>query len=436
MKPRPPSTPASAPVGDASSSRTPLKVLILNNYLLVVRPQDWLLRLLGTIHLPMIVGLAAFGLWLARGRSQGLKDRLVTLYIVFIVMCGISILYARNNYWAFRSTMDLLTWLLAGVLPMAAFVNNVTDLRRLMSAWTFAHVLVALYAQFMGNGTGPGGYLSDENDVALALCVALPYAYQGRTIFYTSTLGRIFGIACALMIAIGVVASQSRGGFVALVLTALAIIWFSPNRVRNLVLVALLGGMLYLGMSRAYLDDMATINNTQDSTRVARIYSWTLGWEIYADNPVFGVGAGNYPWRVGEYQAISSTENVLGRSLAGRVSHSLYFTLLPETGTVGALLFFSMLAIGFWRLRAVVTRLAAHSSADAFAVRSMAVAALASVLGLLSGGAFISVLYYPHFWYWLGMVIMLEKLSRIVAPAEIAAPDARALARPASSRRA
>jgi len=401
----------------AKESNPGLTTLNLNNILLVARPQDWLLRFLGTVHLPMLVAFALLGLWLTRGKVEGFKDRLVILYSLFIVHCGISIFWAANNFWAYKSTLDLVMWLFGGVLPMITFVGKPQELRRLMSLWVLLHVFVGIYAQFVNHGAGPGGYLGDENDVALALCMALPYAYLGRTVFYKSAVGRLMGTACALMIAVGVVASESRGGFVALLVTALAIIWFSPHRVRNLLVVAVLGGALYLGMSQAYLNDMSTINDKQDSTRVARLYSWGRGWEMFLDNPVIGVGAGNYPWRVAEYQERSTAENVLGRSLGGRVAHSMYFTLFPETGLVGTALFFAMLIIGVNRLRRIVRQLAGRADPDALVVRQMAVAGLASVFGLLSGGAFVSVLYYPHFWYWLGIVVMLSKLAARLEPA-------------------
>ena len=53
---------------------------------------------------------------------------------------------------------------------------------------------------------------------------------------------------------------------------------------------------------KSVLAEFETIDDPNDSTRRDRIDSWSLGWEMFLDNPVFGVGVANYGWRVAEYQ--------------------------------------------------------------------------------------------------------------------------------------
>ena len=60
---------------------------------------------------------------------------------------------------------------------------------------------------------------------------------------------------------------------------------------------------------------------------------------LFFDNPVMGVGQGNYPWHVGEIEEEMGVQWQT-RSLSGRAAHSLYFTLLPELGLIGTLIYF------------------------------------------------------------------------------------------------
>ena len=63
------------------------------------------------------------------------------------------------------------------------------------------------------------------------------------------------------------------------------------------------------------------------------------GIEILKDNPFFGVGPNNYPWTSGDYFHLSPFFDEAARFRSGRQAHSLYFTLVPELGFFGIILF-------------------------------------------------------------------------------------------------
>jgi O-antigen ligase len=137
-----------------------------------------------------------------------------------------------------------------------------------------------------------------------------------------------------------------------------------------------------------------------------------------------GVGQGNFPWNVGVYeQKLGLSEGFHQRSMAGREAHSLYFTLIPELGLIGIVLFASMLLLTVRDLR-YIQRSAAkgEKAADgALPVASLATALEASLVGYLASGAFLSVLYYPNFWLLMGFTLSLRKILErrqgIVIPA-------------------
>ena len=88
---------------------------------------------------------------------------------------------------------------------------------------------------------------------------------------------------------------------------------------------------------------------TDDSTMETgtagqRMFTWGIGWDMFVDNPVFGVGQANFPWTIGEYMGGRAWQT---KSLAGRQAHSLYFTLLPELGLVGVIIFGTMVYLNY-----------------------------------------------------------------------------------------
>src|SRR5699024_4569475 len=106
--------------------------------------------------------------------------------------------------------------------------------RRLVAffnCWIVIHILLALWA-ITHEGRGTGSFLEDENDLSLALNMAIPYAYYLLQRPGQPALRRMLYMAAVVTLAAGVVMSESRGGFLGLVAVALGIIFFSRHRLR------------------------------------------------------------------------------------------------------------------------------------------------------------------------------------------------------------
>jgi O-antigen ligase len=116
----------------------------------------------------------------------------------------------------------------------------------------------------------------------------------------------------------------------------------------------------------------------------------------YVGNPMIGVGAGNYPYRVADYETAEFVQraDIWNRSLAGRSVHSSYFQLLAELGTLGLIVFVLMM-VHVLRQGLKIGR--NTKEADTVAVQ-LAQATAAAMCAFLAAGAFLSALYYPHFW--------------------------------------
>ena len=103
------------------------------------------------------------------------------------------------------------------------------------------------------------------------------------------------------------------------------------------------------------------------------------------------------------------------RLRVGREAHSLYFTLIPEFGAVGTILYIWMVLSSLKNLRFIRKKMREHhqqSEGDPYfpeRIRYLTLALEGSLVGFLVSGVFISVLYYPHFWIWMALVVALRR---------------------------
>ena len=249
--------------------------------------------------------------------------------------------------------------------------------------------------------------------------MALPYpillfAFPGlskRTRFLLAVAGLI------LLVAVGV--TGSRGAVVGLVAVILTLIALSRKPVRNALIVGT-GALMTLTMllrvlPSAYVERVESMSDPDNSTRVERLYSWSIGWQMYLANPVLGVGAGNYPWTNHLYASRSPMFDPHKKLLGGREAHSLYFTLISELGTVGALIYVAIIRLIYVRYRSMrdYCKTQRAPSEDALKFELLFKAFLASCIGFLASGAFITVLYYAPFWHLIGMVAAAHRVARL-----------------------
>jgi len=341
-----------------------------------------------------------------------LRDTQTKFFVLLLCLMIAHGPFAENNFWAFQCFYTMFFNFIA-FLSILYFVDDEKRFRKLIDVWILIHVLAATVG-FASKGYGAGGFIGDENDLCLVLNMVFPFPFflamtspKGSRKFY------YFALSCLFLFAI--IVTQSRGGFLGLVATGGYCWWKSNRKVVSAIAVVLLVALGAVFAPASYRDEIISIfhENKEENpggTGEARLFKWRMAWVVFLDNPVVGVGQGNFPIVSHKYQdKVGLFDN---RSMAGRAAHSLYFTLLPELGMAGTILFALML-LALIRDTRYVNRSTVKrqgTSAGGLPFDSFSAAIEASLIGYLITGVFISVLYYPCFWVLAGFALALRKV--------------------------
>ena len=378
-----------------------------------LRIHDFFLPFLSPLKIPGILMLLLLFVFIDNKKAYIFKEKTFVLFGLFWLVCIFSITYATNHHATYKNSMTLV-WMFTGfIFPMYVILDNKEKLFRFFDIWIVIHFILALTVIYNG-GRGPGGIMYDENDACMALVMGFPFAFYRYFFTDTTFLKKLFYIITMLSILVGIAVTASRGGVVGLIATLLVMIALSDKPISNYTklffLILIFGGIFLSQFSEEYLADMSSATDPEDSTRDERFYSWSIGWQMFLANPIWGVGAGNYPWTNHLYAHLSPMWEDGRQFLGGRLSHSVYFTVIPELGLVGTIVYFSIIKSGFNRCRSIKKYLKLKRDNQSINIKLLVNAFLASLVGFLSSGAFISVLYYPFFWYLIAFMVITHRL--------------------------
>ena len=381
------------------------------------RPQDFLPPL-KIIPFPTLLDVSLFVAVLVSGKAS-FANKQTRLWAILLIFMALWIPFANNNFWAFMNLKEMTLYFFF-YLGIVTFVNSTNRMHKLILMWLGVHAVLAING-LLHQGRGVGGWLGDENDFGMEMNVAVPVAFfmyqaaknQRAKLLYMVLLG---------IFVMSVVATSSRGAFIGLLAVGAYCWFYSPRKIMSMVLGICLIGLVLIAAPQEYWDRINSItdDNTMESgTAGQRMFTWGIGWEMFLANPVFGVGQGNFPWTIGEYMGGRAWQT---KSLAGRQAHSLYFTLLPELGMVGLILFGAMIYFNYRDTR--VGKLIPQTRPMALGRREDEVdsqlslaalhgnAILGGMIGYLATSAFISTLYYPTFWIMMGLAVALGNTTQ------------------------
>lgn len=336
---------------------------------------------------------------------------ILSLQLALVVINTLHVPLAINTYAAYF-TLRILAGTVAIAISIAWLYSNLSSFRKGMWVWSF----VMLYAAVHGikyAGKGPGGFIGDENDLALACNTALPLAFFGFQL--RRGLERWVYGGLAVVLGAAVVATLSRGGAVGLGALGVYCLAVSKHKTRNFMLT-IIAGIALIGLApQEYREELVSIKAEASGevrgTGKSRMFLWTSAFRMWLDYPIFGVGAGSVGYSIGDYQPTDWESYYNRRNWSGTTVHSFYFQVLPEQGLVGTIIV-GAIAVSLFTTMSRLRRRAraqANMPSDLRADVEIYTGALSgAMVGFLASGAFLSVAYYPYFWYFTALGVALD----------------------------
>lgn len=200
----------------------------------------------------------------------------------------------------------------------------------------------------------PRSTVGEPLDFAAYILFSIPFAVVAAS-FAKGKISRAFKLGSIFAAGIAFVVANSRAGFVAAAGVIPLVMLFAPsNRIRLALIATGISSVLVIsfvifpliGAEAGFEAPARYFKENYESvlTRKGRVGSYNDALLIFQQNPILGVGIGNFPFHLSrEERSVTDTIPTTG---------SLYLRLLSEFGVIGTTLFLGFVAsIGFGILR-------------------------------------------------------------------------------------
>lgn len=411
--------------------------LLLCLYLLLffLRPHEYLPGL-AALRLPLVVGALCVVSHVFESLSRArpfvlLSPAAKTLGLLTVWML-VGLPFAFWKAGAFDTIVNQWTKMLVLFVLLSTGVTSLKAMQRLLWVCTACVVLVSLLAMADYNPAAVsedttrlsaqvGGPYSGANYFSLTILAFLPFA-GFLALFGPNWPERLLaGAASAILVAANVL-TQSRAGTLGLLLILAVLVWkgrhLTRRRLAPLVVLGLGLVVFVLQAPEIYWERLSTL--VQDPTREELDDSAYLRAAVDSEqersellrkaviltleNPILGVGAGNF-------MAASAERWNAGSGRDWLASHNTYLQFSAELGLPGLALYLWLLGQLFRGLRQVRKQILAVSPPDRSALVLCEVLATALLVYVLLS-AFASVAYDPYFFLIAGLAVALPQTLR------------------------
>ncbi|MGH1363247.1 MAG: O-antigen ligase family protein [Calditrichia bacterium] len=388
------------------------------------------------IRLLTLAALLALSLVLLLQKPGTGKTQMLTASPLVYLILSFFALQLLSSIWAVNSMEALIEVAKLGLL-ICVFFLSIVFLQKKNSLLFLCHGLavLAILLSFMGicqyyqlGFTGiPGHFLIyatlvNKNLFASALVLLLPFLFYSAIVHRGS--GSILSMAGILLSSIAVGLAHSRAVWIALaILTAIVATGFILRlpkaeftekaqailRKRMVLVLSLtllactLTAMLnlYGRATPTYASDAARTAVTATRSLDERRQLWTKSFDMIAEQPIIGVGAGNWKIMFPRY----SGGNM--RSAEGSVQfvrpHNDFIWVASETGIIGLLLY-----LGIFGWASLLAWRQAHNSSDSYE-QLLAVCLLGGIatFAVISGFSFPRERIVHSLFFWLSAAILV-----------------------------
>jgi O-antigen ligase len=372
----------------------------------------------------LLATIFAVGLYLLQQSGQRriglLRSPTTACLLGLVVWSALSVAFALNQGVAFHAWTDFVRTVVMG-LVVAGSVRRVRDVERLMMVYygvTVVYTMVVLSRFQLDTANWRLGrlYYYDANDLATLIATAMPLGLY-FVLAPRRLLLRVLAAAGLAVLAVGLIRSGSRGGFLALLaVTAFVLLGFTtvPARARLAGLVVILA-VAFGAASDQYWTQMQTLVHPHEdynlTSDAGRMKIWTRGLGYMAGRPVFGVGLLNFQVAEGTISPLARRQE-RGMGVRWGAAHNTFIQAGAELGIPGLLLFLGVFATAVGSLRRAA-RQALNARPPGRDVSRLAQTLLAALVGLVVGAFFLSLAYTDMLYTLVAFAIGLAKTARI-----------------------
>lgn len=260
---------------------------------------------------------------------------IVSLGIAFASNRGLAIAAYTGNYVKITIMVFAIAWLIRSEKEFAIACNMIVICGIAIS-------LIALNNKAQGIGLVEGtrvtigrdidSVLGDPNDLALVLSFPISFAAGLALTKGRGRFSRCLGVVGYFLVASGIIATQSRGGLLAIVAVSSVYAFY---KIRSKLVVAGLGsiGMLALVVFAGITDRSSggAVESGVDESAQGRLYAWQAAFKMANTHPFSGVGLDNFTMNYFFYSPHWDGMN--------HAVHSTWFGVLAETGYIGLFVF-------------------------------------------------------------------------------------------------
>lgn len=262
-------------------------------------------------------------------------------FMFLVVWMVVSVPFSVYPRQSFMFLTDHLWKVLIALCVIIAYGYTKESLDKMIWAFFLAVGVFGVIA-FISKATGRFSVVTayDPNENALLFVLAVPFVFW--QMMASRGLKKIL-MGCLLsLLVLGIVETESRGGFLGLVAVTLVSV-YQYKRATNTHIVnvkiaasiALILGVLYFAGGQQYTNRISTIFNTESNYNYTassgRLTIWRQGFELMLDNPFLGVG-------------IDAFESALGRTFRmdegqWQAAHNSFLQVGTELGFPGLIAF-------------------------------------------------------------------------------------------------
>ncbi|MES1930685.1 putative O-glycosylation ligase, exosortase system type 1-associated protein [Salinisphaera dokdonensis CL-ES53] len=369
--------------------------------------------------------LTLAGMFYAREKWAPPSSAITWLIAAFLFWTAVTTLFAFSGDAAWPS-FEKFVKIQAMILATLVLVRGQTKIHWLVVVIAFSigfyGIKGGIFTILTGGGNrvlGPAGsFITDNNALALALCIVLPL-FRYLHLQATHRWSRMGFMLCMVLITLAVLATYSRGGMLGLAAVGMFLLLKSRKRAGFLIVALLAVPLLLSVMPDKWASRMNTITDYQtEGSAVSRIETWRFAVNLGLDRPARGGGFGASTnstifWRYAPPNASKP-----------RAVHSIFFQVLAEHGFVGLGLFLALLIAG-WRSCNAIRRQTFEDPEKKWAY-DLASMLQVSLVAYAVAGAFLPLPYFDLIYQLLAIIALV----RVQFVAEPVAAKSRRAARP------